>query len=73
MDLGWIMTEVKTMGFFTMSDEDTVHIEFELTESDGEVTPYELDEDSFCHLLTDEVEETPKPMGYKTMSNVSQA
>lgn len=75
IDLGWIITEVKTVGFFEIGMENTVHIEFELTETDGNVEPYELDEDSFNHIMSDEESfiEPTKKIGYQGMSNVSKA
>jgi hypothetical protein len=74
IDLGWIITEKSTVGYFEMKDNDTVHIVFQLTENDGNIEPYELEEDSFSHLLTDdEPEQVPQKIGYRGMSNVSQA
>ncbi len=74
IDLGWIITEVKTVGFFEIGLENTVHIEFELTENDGNVEPYSLDEDSFNHILSDDERFEPtKKIGYVGMSNVSKA
>ena len=55
-----------------MTTDDTVHIEFELTENDGNVDSYELDEDNFGHLLVEDEPEQPKKMiGF--MSNLSNA
>ena len=72
IDLGWIITEVKTEGFFELNDNDSVHIEFQLTENDGNVEPYELDEDNFSPLMeSDEVVTTTKKIGF--MSNLSKA
>lgn len=73
VDLGWIITEVMTVGSFEMTGDNTVKIEFNLTEFDGNVETYEFEEDSFVHLLTDDEPEKPKVMGYRGMSNVSQA
>ena len=53
IDLGWIITEVKTEGFFEFTETDSVHIVFQLTESDGNIEPYEIYEDTFMGLLTD--------------------
>jgi len=74
IDLGWIMTEVKTVGFFQLEEDDSsVHIKMKLTENDGNVEVYELDEDNFSSLLVlDEIEPTKK-IGYQGMSNVSKA
>ena len=72
IDLGWIITEVKTEGFFELTDNDSVHIEFQLTENDGNVEPYELDEDNFSPIMeSDEVVVTTKKVGF--MSNLSKA
>lgn len=73
IDLGWIITEVKTVGYFILPEDDSyVKIKFNLTENDGNVEPYELEEDNFS-LSNEEPEEKPKVMGYRGMSNVSQA
>ena len=69
IDLGWIITEVKTEGWFEMKDEDTVHLEYNLQEIDGNVQSYDLDEDTFVHLMTDD--EPTKKIGFVGMSNVS--
>lgn len=73
VDLGWIVCEVMTVGSFEMTTENSVKIEYNLTEFDGNVETYEFEEDSFVHLLTDEEPEQRKVMGYRGMSNVSQA
>lgn len=74
IDLGWIITEKSTVGYFEMIDNDSVHIVYQLTENDGNIESYEFDEDTFSHLLTDdEPEQTPKRMGYVGLSNVSKA
>jgi len=74
IDLGWIITEVKTVGWFELTENDSVHIEFELTENDGNVEPYQLDEDDFVHLMTDDEPIEPiKRVGFVGMSNVSKA
>lgn len=74
IDLGWIIVEKSTVGYVEFTDTDSVHIVYQLTEYDGNIEPYEFDEDSFSNLLTDnEPEQTPKRIGFIGMSNVSQA
>jgi len=74
IDLGWIITEKSTVGFINFTDTDSVHIEFQLTENDGNIEPYELDEENFIHLMTDdEPIEPTKKVGFVGMSNVSKA
>ena len=74
IDLGWIITEVSTVGYVEFPNNDSVHIVFQLTETDGNVEPYEFDEDSFMDVLSeDEPEQPKKVIGYRGMSNVSQA
>jgi hypothetical protein len=74
MDLGWIVTEVKTVGYFQLNEEESsLHIRMKLTEGDGNVETYEVDESNFSELLEPcEVVER-KPMGFVGMSNVSRA
>jgi len=72
IDLGWIITEKSTVGYVEFNDTDSVHIVFQLTENDGNIEPYELDEDTFMGLLTDdEPIEPSKKVGF--MSNLSKA
>ncbi len=73
IDLGWIITEVKTVGYFQLAEDDSsVKIKFKLTENDGNVDVYELEEDNFSSSLNfDEVVESTKKIGF--MSNLSQA
>ena len=74
IDLGWIITEKSTVGYVEFTDTDSVHIVYQLTENDGSIVPYELDEDTFMDSLTDDEPEQPqKVIGYRGMSNVSQA
>jgi hypothetical protein len=74
IDLGWIITEKSTVGYVEFTDTDSVHIVYQLTENDGNIEPYELDEDSFMGLLNDdEPIEPTKTIGYQGMSNVSKA
>jgi len=73
IDLGWIITEVKTVGYFQLEEDDSsVHIKMKLTENDGNVEVYELDEDNFSSLLEpSEIIESTKKVGF--MSNLSKA
>lgn len=72
IDFGWIITEKSTVGYVNFTDTDSVHIVFQLTENDGEITPYELDEDTFMDSMTeDEPIEPIKKVGF--MSNLSNA
>lgn len=73
IDLGWIITEKSTVGYVEFTDTDSVHIVFQLTENDGNIEPYELDEDSFMGLLSDDNEpiEPSKKIGF--LSNLSKA
>lgn len=74
IDLGWIIVEKSTVGYVEFTDTDSVHIVFQLTENDGNIEPYEFDEDSFMGMFTDDEPEQPqKVIGYRGMSNVSQA
>lgn len=76
IDLGWIITEVKTVGYFQLEEDDSsVKIKFRLTEESGNVDTYELEEDNFSSLLKfdEEVKEMVKTVGYQGMSNVSKA
>lgn len=74
IDLGWIITEVKTVGYFQLEDDDSsVHIKMKLTESDGNVEVYEIDEDNFSPLLEPCEVESTKKVGFVGMSNVSRA
>jgi hypothetical protein len=72
IDLGWIITEKSTVGYVEFNDTESVHIVFQLTENDGNIEPYELDEDNFLGLLTDdEPIEPAKKIGF--ISNLSNA
>lgn len=73
IDLGWIITEKSTVGYVEFTDTDSVHIVFQLTENDGTIEPYELCEDSFMGMLSDDspLEPTKIPVGF--LSNLSKA
>jgi hypothetical protein len=70
IDLGWLMTEVKTEGTFELVDEDGVKFDYVLTENDGNEEPYEFEESGFVHLLVDDEPIEDRKIGYKFMSNL---
>jgi len=70
IDLGWIITEVKTEGWFEMITDNCVSFSYVLSENDGNEQPYDLEESDFIHLLTDEEPIEVKKIGYQCMSNL---
>ena len=69
MDLGWIMTGIKTEGWFDMVTDNSVKFSYVLNDHDGEC-PYDLEESDFVHLLVDDEPVVAKKIGYQFMSNL---
>lgn len=69
IDLGWIMTGIKTEGWFELITDDSVKFSYVLNDHDGE-EPYHFEETDFVHLLTDDEPVEVKKIGFKCMSNL---